>query len=357
MSNNGEIHEKQELNHYHGGQDIHTLSVPLKVDMSVTTNGLGPVKNWDFSSKIVDNIDHYPPINDIELISNYNNFFKLGTTDSMPVLFGNGATELIDLVLRNINVKTWKTNNVDAQYLEYENSCKVSLKKKLNHDDLNASLTIMVNPNNPTGDFLNWIQIEDYISNYVANDSYLIVDESMIFWNPNWRDDSFLYHRDYITNLNRTRNIKVIIIQSWTKIFACTGLRIGSMVVYDKELYNLLKQIQPPWSVNIVARDYIMNAWRNSEYLDKTHVTNINWRKSLIDKLKNIYPEWIFYGAEFTSYIWIDTLSNKTADRIVNISKENGYPIRHGKYGYEKPSFIRLGVRDPELLEEWFNLI
>jgi cytidyltransferase-like protein len=339
------------VNHFHGGQDIHSMETKLCVDMSVTTNGLGPLKTWSFN--LTDQIDHYPPIKDSELYKSYTDFVQ---EPNMPVLFGNGATELIDLVLRNIPAGDWKTNCVDVQYAEYENSCSISGRTKI--DNKSALITVIVNPNNPTGDFLDWASMEQYIANEVGNNSYLIVDESMLFWHgPDWKSHSFLGHRDYIATLQNTRNIKTIIVQSWTKIFACTGLRFGSLVVYDQELYSTLVQVQPPWSVNIVARDYIRHAWNSPEYLQDTWTLNPKWRSEIIHQLSQIYPDWSFYGKSFLSYIWIDTHNDVVADRIVKISKDCGFPIRHGKHSYNRPTCIRLGVRDPVLLKEWFQTI
>ena len=108
--------------------------------MSVTTNGLGPLKSWSF--QLADQIDHYPPIRDKELHDEYCEFLR---EPGMNVLFGNGATELIDLVLRNIPAGDWRTNNVDVQYVEYENSCTVSGRTRLESTDKNALITVIVN--------------------------------------------------------------------------------------------------------------------------------------------------------------------------------------------------------------------
>lgn len=343
------------VNHYHGGQDIHSMETKLRVDMSVTTNGLGPIKSWEFGIKLMEQLDHYPPIKDSELYKSYSEFVE---EQNMPVLFGNGATELIDLVLRNIPAGDWRTNNVDVQYVEYENSCSVSGRTKLSHDNKNAMITVMVNPNNPTGDFLEWSDMEKYIANEVGNNSYLIIDESMLFWyGQDWKQHSFLGHRDYVASLQNTRNIRTIVVQSWTKIFACTGLRFGSLVVFDQELYNLLVQVQPPWSVNIIARDYIQHAWKSTDYLFDTWDLNPKWREEIVRRLSQHYPDWTFHGKPFTSYIWIDTHNEVVAERIVKLSKECGFPIRHGKYSYNRPTCIRLGVRDPHLLEDWFTSV
>ena len=342
------------MEHYHGGQDIYEMKNEIIQDMSVTTNGLGPNSNWKLEN-YYELINHYPPINDIELLNSYNDFVKLNTKN---VLFGNGATELIDLLIRDIPSGNWKTNNVSVQYAEYANSCKLSNRQKCDYTDMNVILTIIVNPNNPTGEFLNWENMKGFLDTYVPDNSFLIVDESMLFWyGPDWTTQSFLGHIDYCDYLLQTRNIEVFIIQSWTKIFSCTGLRFGSLYIHDDSIFEKLKFKQTPWSVNVIARNYILYCWKDQEYLNKTWELNKNWRKTIIDNLQKIYKNWKFNGEDFISWIWINVGNEKLADKIVNISRDNGFPVRHGKYGYNCPKYIRIGVRDPEKINKWIDII
>lgn len=74
--------------------------------------------------------------------------------------------QVIDLVLQNLPSGNWKANNV-VQYTEYENSCKVSGRKKVSSNE-NPLIHIIVNPNNPTGAFLRWSEMESYIMNEVT---------------------------------------------------------------------------------------------------------------------------------------------------------------------------------------------
>ncbi len=62
--------------------------------------------------------------------------------------------------------------------------------------------------------------------------SYVIIDESMLPWfGPRWREVSVFNQYSWIRQMLLERNIHVIVIHSWTKIFCCTGLRIGSIIL------------------------------------------------------------------------------------------------------------------------------
>jgi histidinol-phosphate/aromatic aminotransferase/cobyric acid decarboxylase-like protein len=108
---------------YHGGSEIHDID-NLKQDMSVTTNTFGLLDRY-FETMSKDKFaylaTHYPPSgNDEVLLSAYRDFVG----DTPPPIFGNGASEMIDIIIRQIPHGNWKTNNVITQYREYNNACK-----------------------------------------------------------------------------------------------------------------------------------------------------------------------------------------------------------------------------------------
>ena len=347
---------------YHGGQDIYKIK-DLKVDLSVTTNGIGPVKTFfenNLSQERFQNLaDHYPPMNDYQLTKDFLNFiYKDMEIKSPPrVIFGNGATELIDLVISNLkHVSNWKTNQVDTQYREYFNACQKQGYEQLDSNTKDTDLTIIVNPNNPTGDFLHWEKMLIYVDTLIRDNSLLVVDESMLFWySKDWIKHSFLGHLDYVRWLKRKRHIDVVVIQSWTKIYSCTGLRIGSVVFFSDIFADYIEHKKTPWSLNSIARDYLMHAWKQDEYLLETWEKTMKWRGRIVGRIQSRCPQWRIYGEPWQSWIWIDTHNEAIASGIVKKSYEVGFPIRDGAKGYNRPTCIRVGVRDPDKLEVWFN--
>ena len=334
--------------------------------MSVTTNTFGLVDGFYeqlTKEKFSHLVTHYPPNKSDPLLNTtYHDFIYRNCHPNqkreLNVIFGNGASEVIDLAIRMIPSGAWKTNDVMTQYREYRNTCYRTNRQQLNPTDPSAILTVVINPNNPTGDFMTWDKMKDYIDKHVANDSYLIVDESMLFWyGADWLQHSLLGHVDEINNLQIERNIKTLVVQSWTKFFSSTGLRIGSLVCFDDQLYNSIKNEQPPWSMNAIGREYLLWSFNKPEYCEKTWTSTPIWRSEIVAKIKQICPYWTITGADFLSWIWIDTHNQYIAEYITSESKAMGFPIRHGKYGYELDTFIRIAVRDPVLIGEWFNIL
>jgi histidinol-phosphate/aromatic aminotransferase/cobyric acid decarboxylase-like protein len=52
---------------------------------------------------------------------------------------------------------------------------------------------------------------------------------------------------------SRWQGIMVWVMTSWTKIWSCTGVRLGSVVAPTPDALKHLKTKQVPWSLNCVA--------------------------------------------------------------------------------------------------------
>ena len=95
---------------YHAGQDWQTLNFIF--DYSVTTNGLGmPLSGKKAAIQGIELSSHYPPANNEPAQSNLAAFLKL---DSALLLLGNGASELISLLITPLPTKAY--DGKDVQY-------------------------------------------------------------------------------------------------------------------------------------------------------------------------------------------------------------------------------------------------
>ena len=64
------------------------------------------------------------------------------------------------------------------------------------------------------------------------------------WFGPEWRSDSLIGERKWSKELSEKRGIHVWIMTSWTKIWACTGVRLGSVVAPTAQLRNAVKAKQ-----------------------------------------------------------------------------------------------------------------
>jgi len=77
----------------------------------------------------------------------------------------------------------------------------------------------------------------------------------------------------------------------------------------------------------------------------------------MVRRISGIFPKWDFHGADFLSWLWIDVGTSEMAEKVVDVSRDSGFPIRHGMHGYGMPTFIRVAVRNPNHICDWFSVI
>ena len=266
----------------HGGDDIHKVD-RLVCDFSVTTNALGPVpkaleavqqllagqenlealKDWNPSQSVTSApaVEHYPQRSDLQLEEVVATFLRGNDGKSQAqqqLIFGNGASELIDLLARAAPSGKYCLNPAtEVQYREYQRACTNAGRERTDKPQ-EASIICLVNPNNPTGDFLEREEMESWITANAAPGSWVLVDESMLFWaGPDFQERGV--SSKFVESMVK-KHINIFLVQSWTKIFACTGLRIGTVLCPTQEKRDHLLSLQVPWSVTIFARAYLKAA-------------------------------------------------------------------------------------------------
>ncbi|KAJ2841195.1 hypothetical protein GGI22_007999, partial [Coemansia erecta] len=240
-----------------------------------------------------------------------------------------------------------------TQYKEYERSARNNGFHLLPSDAPDkANVVCLVNPCNPTGDYLDLPELKQWIDDNALPGGYVLIDESMQPWHsPEFRDHSLISQREYIQGLYREKGISVFVMHSWTKLWCCTGLRLGSVVCPTADHMRAIKKIQVPWSVNTVALAFLNAVVSDNVYLMKTWKMIPVWRHQSISRIAELFPNWKFHGREFLSWIWIDTGSEDTAQRAVDCARAAGVPVRSGRPGYSLPTFIRIAVREPSKVD------
>ena len=338
---------------FHGGQDWR-VSPQFIEDYSVTTNALGtPQDALKRAHEALNTIHHYPSSDMEPAITSLAEFLSTSSNSEsikQRLLLGNGASEVIDLCIRLCHGSTWRPGPSTPQYLEYSRSARNYGFREVPFHDSSADLLCLVNPCNPTGFFLTLDQMKKGIQHdwKVKEGTVIIVDESMLPWiGPHWRTQSLISESEWIDSFLIQKGIKIFLIHSWTKLWSCTGLRLGSILCPSLDDAQNLRKFQVPWSVNNIALAFLHTVVSDKQYLEKTWDATKKWRKEMCCKIREINPHWEFFGAPFLSYIWIDTKSVETAEKCLERCFQKGVPIRSGEKGYECPTFIRVAVRSP----------
>ncbi|CAM9677355.1 unnamed protein product, partial [Ectocarpus sp. 13 AM-2016] len=115
----------------------------------------------------------------------------------------SGASELIDLVIRNANPGRWRPGPQRTQYKEYARSALAAGFTTAAATDRSATLMCLVNPTNPTGDYWGVEEMKEFIEGGCDSGTTVIVDESMQPWlGPKWREDSLYSQAEWLRSMS-----------------------------------------------------------------------------------------------------------------------------------------------------------
>lgn len=259
----------------HGGdlrtaEEMYGRSMHQWIDFSANMNPYGPPQAVrEIMQNHWQQIAHYPDPAVRELRGKLSAYYGV-PADS--ILVGNGAAELIDLVVRVLKPKV--TAIARPSFSEYEEAVakiKGSIRDiplhawhdfLLTEKELTAALDeadcfFLGHPNNPTGKRVP----RKLLQQILDAGKQLIVDEAFMDFLPDERRFSLLQ--------KAAESADLIVIRSLTKFFAIPGMRLGFLVAHPETIARL-KELQVPWSVNVLAQLIGTAVLDDTAYIDLT---------------------------------------------------------------------------------------
>lgn len=281
---------------------------------------------------------------------------KFMDCDEHNLVVGNGAMEIIDGCIRmfpGIYI-------AEPCFNEYEKIAKNEGKTvsrfftdspfRLSVDDFirnmpRGVLTILTNPNNPTGYVLKNKEIDKIYNAVEANDGYLLIDETfMDFVDLPDVDPSF--------GLTYPRMIKV---RAATKSAALAGVRLG-FAGMPRGLKEAFETRQLPWTVNCMASEAGQVLKDLDDYFENTKRYVAEERERLLEAVNSSAIGKAFKGEANFILIELKTISAKDA---FNFLLERGILVRTYSDAVLK-NYIRIAVRRKEendqFIDAWKSL-
>lgn len=318
----------------HGGQTWASLGDRFICDFSVTTNAFGaPASAVAAAAGALDGIAHYPAADCRAALDALSEFCEFPASQ---MLLGNGASEHIELIMRAAPEGGFCASPYAAAYMEYARAAKVAGREKVaSHRE--AAVSVVIHPNSPTGDCMELHELEAYVQEAAG---IVVVDESFIaFHGPNWRAHSAL------NLLNGPLAEKVVVLFSWTKLWACPGLRIGS-IACSPAWTKTIKRMQVPWSANSLAQAFLVAACSDADYMQRSWDTLPGWKREQEEgirklgwKVNELSPAWV-------PWVFFECPDEATAQRASDVAYQAGCPVRLCR-SFGTPRCIRVGVRKP----------
>lgn len=233
--------------------------------------------------KNFDKILHYPDSHAAGLVQKIAEYWGISKKN---LLLGNGSAELIYLITASLRPK--RVLIPIPTFSEYERASRnvnseIRFLRLQKGEDFkwnlpvpgNADIIFLCHPNNPTGDFI----LNDPKEIGQLGNSFIVVDEAFMDFVPDQRDHTLIWKAAKSQNL--------IVLRTFTKLFAMPGLRIGYMVAH-KDIINKLRQHQPPWSINSLAQVAAEAILNESGYVCRTHRLIEKERGFLFSELEKI---------------------------------------------------------------------
>ena len=316
----------------------------------------------DFSSninpKVVPNLEKYilegleksktyPDINYTKLRQNIGAYINIKPEYIIP---GNGATEIIYLLMKNIKKRLAILN---PTFSEYERGARLNNLEIINfvlneNDEFSVNLMeieeniesfdslFICNPNNPNGKIKN---IEELLQLLVKHNKLLIVDETFM---------EFVYEEEnysLVKYINKYDNI--FIIKAVTKFFGMPGLRLGYGVTSNKELIEGIYKYKEPWTINSFADTLSNYIFNDKEYISSSKEYYLKERNYMISSLRKIKNMKV-YNTD-TNFILIKLENIKAENLKTELFKEHNILIRDASnfIGLDD-KYIRIAIKSHE---------
>lgn len=272
------------MNYLHGGR----IQDRTSLDFSANINPFGmPKRVRQACHHAIEHSEYYPDPAHASLLHAIS---KYESIDMARISVGNGAAELIDTVFRTL--QPHRIMIPVPSFYEYERAGMASgaelsftdhyfdsigsfdQSKSRDFDSVetwnNIDLVILAHPNNPDGKLISENERISLINRCKESDIWLFVDESFLDFAtiPGQSPDPMrggLSFRQYFPQYD-----KIILLKSYTKLYAMPGIRLGYILTSSKKLCEALQNYVQPWNISAIAEAAGIAALSEREYLQRS---------------------------------------------------------------------------------------
>lgn len=272
------------------------------------------------------------------------------------VIPGNGAAELIKALMEDLPGTLGVTRPTFEEYPNRRNQetlvtfvpknadYRYSAKDLMDFFGKNhADNLLLINPDNPTGNFIPKKDILALAEWCEKNGTRLIVDESFVDFSHGYEDNSLL--DDKILEAHP----HLVVMKSISKSYGVPGIRLGILCSADKVLIAKMKKVVSIWNLNSFA-EFFMQIYTKYEKDYKLACEQfIEERDAFGDELRKI--KFLRVMPSEANYFLCEILPPKNANSLV-LAMLKKYNILtrdcSDKKGFDGKQYMRIAVRSHE---------
>ena len=316
-----------------------------KVKLSANESALGPSpKAISEYLKMSKNFKRYPDSDGVNLRKTLAKKFKL---DLNKIILGSGSDQILELICKaflrkgdDVIVPKYsfliyrlysRINGANVLYSN-EKNFTVSIEDILKKVTKKTKIVFIANPNNPTGTYLNKLELLE-LRKKLKRNILLVLDDAYF---------EYMKNKDYQSGLDLFKNKdNVIIIRTFSKIYGLASLRVGWGYA-SKKIINAMNIIKPPFNVNQLAQIAATEALKDKNFVNqsvKHNTTEANKVKNILEKLN------IFSNEVTANFLLLNFDKCKfSANYVFNKLQSKGIILRSMKDGYNIKNKLRLTI-------------
>lgn len=281
------------------------------------------------------------------------------------IVVGNGAAELIKALMESLK---GRIGVIRPTFEEYPNRMSADRIEtfvpqndmfRYNADDLityfsehNVESLLLINPDNPSGNFIPISDIHKLAQWCDDNDIFFILDESFVDFSVGYEYNTFL-HNEILMKYPH-----MAVIKSISKSYGVPGLRLGILCSADKELITKIKKQVSIWNINSFAEFFMQIYPKYREDYKKACEQFIQAREDFEVELKKI--PFLKVMPSQANYFFLEVLPPYKPLELCSILLKKYNILASAclaKKGIESNRYMRIAIRNHGDNEKFINAL
>ena len=326
---------------------------PKLLDFCYLVNPYFPPKKMinEIKSSFENLITQYPSgmkVNSLLAAKNFN-------IHQENIVVGNGAAELIKSLMNKFDGKMGIIKPTFEEYNHRYDEKEIIVYSPENenygysakdlieyYSNKNIKNLILINPDNPSGNYINKNGLLELIKWSNKNNIRLLIDESFVDFAD--EEDSTVINQEIIE-----KNNNLFVMKSISKSYGVPGLRLGILASGNKEIIDYVKKDVSIWNINSFGEFYLQIAEKYKKDYKKALEKFKIERNRFINELSNIKS--IRIVPTQANYIMAEIINGMTAKEL-NMELLDRYNILikdlTEKIKDNDRQYVRIAIRNTE---------